>query len=43
LGRGILRGNDTEYTVLILSAWKGEYREDLILSITVIVVGLWGI
>jgi hypothetical protein len=30
-------------TVLILSAWKGEFREDVILNVTVILVGFWGV
>ena len=41
LGRTVYRGTDTE-CYCVVWVWGGQYREVLILNVTVFVVRVWG-
>jgi len=38
LGSSIQRGTDTEIYVFVVRVWEGQYREELILNVTVFVL-----
>ena len=42
LGRAIKRRTDTECYCVCFRVWRGQYREELILNVTVYVVRVWG-